>query len=293
MPNVQNLNIDLQTQADQLIDLSLEEDIGRGDVTCNSVIPEASVLSGAVVFREVGVLSGSWIAERVFKRVDESIAVTPLKVDGDEVGKGEKILKVSGPARGILTAERTALNFLQRLSGIATLTREYVLRVARTSCQILDTRKTTPGWRRLEKYAVRCGGGANHRMGLYDRIMVKDNHLALRNDLLGIDDWTSLVLEARKTYPDIPVEIEVDRTDQYARALSASPDWILLDNMSLEDITDCVKSRTGCTKLEASGGVNLDTVAAIAETGVDAISVGALTHSSLAIDIGLDFGPFA
>jgi nicotinate-nucleotide pyrophosphorylase (carboxylating) len=290
MQNAEKLNSHLRADADRLIALALEDDIGSGDVTCESLIPEEAHLSGSVVFRKRGILSGLWIAERVFKLLHEGIEITTLERDGDDVDQGEVVLTVSGPARAILTAERTALNFLQRLSGVATITHEFVQRVAHTQCHILDTRKTTPGWRRLEKYAVTCGGGTNHRMGLYDRVLVKDNHLALRRALLGEEDWTSMVKSARKVFPDIPVEIEVDTVVQYKSALKASPDWILLDNMSLDDLTECVQCHKGETQLEASGGVTLEAVTAMAETGVDAISVGALTHSVPALDISLDYG---
>src|SRR5262249_37933250 len=200
---------------------------------------------------------------------------------------------VSGSMRGILTAERTALNFLQHLSGIATLTRRYVDAVAGLSCQILDTRKTLPGWRLLAKYAVRCGGGQNHRMGLFDGILIKDNHLAaLASEANPI---AAAVTAARQQFPALPVEIEVDSLDQFDEALACRPDIILLDNMTLDDMREAVERRedmveeTDWVFLEASGGVTLDTVRGIAETGVDRISVGALTHSAPALDIALDY----
>jgi len=279
----------LIADTERLINLALVEDIGTGDATCMAVIPKEASLNGSIRFRQRGILSGLWIAERVFQQIDQRIEVNTLEQDGDDVGAGESVLNVSGPARGILTAERTVLNFLQRLSGVATHTHDFVQRVSHTQVHILDTRKTTPGWRRLEKYAVQCGGGTNHRMGLYDRVMVKDNHLALRNRLDQKEDWIALVNESRNAFPDIPVQIEVDTVAQYGEALKAQPDWILLDNMSLAELRNCVEKRAGETQLEASGGVTLETVTGIAETGVDAISVGSLTHSAVALDIGLDY----
>ena len=280
----------MRAEAKQLIDLTLTDDIGRGDVTCEAVIPEHAVLSGVFRLREPGVVCGTWIADLVMKAVDPSIDVRILLKDGSEAEAQADVLDVTGPARGVLTAERTALNFMQRLSGVATQTREFVRRVAHTDVRILDTRKTTPGFRHLEKYAVRCGGGYNHRMGLHDRIMVKDNHLAIRSALGEALDWKSLVSDSKRAFPGTPIEIEVDTVEQFRKAVLTEPDWILLDNMTLDDLRACVALNAGGCQLEASGGVSLDTVTSIAETSVDAISVGSITHSAPSLDIGLDYG---
>ena len=211
-----------------------------------------------------------------------------LASDGASVGPGQALLRVHGPARILLSAERVALNYLQRLSGIATLTSRYVDAVRGTKARILDTRKTAPGWRRLEKYAVTCGGGFNHRFGLYDQVLIKDNHLsALRQEKPNA--ITAAVQRARARYPALLVEVEADTLEQVAQAVEAGADRVLLDNMSLDQMRAAVNLVAGRAKLEASGGVSLHTVRAIAETGVDFISVGAITHSAPAVDIGLDF----
>jgi nicotinate-nucleotide pyrophosphorylase (carboxylating) len=221
--------------------------------------------------------------------VDPNLVFTPSVEDGAQVGRGTLLAVVAGPLRSILAAERTALNFLQRLSGIATLTRKFVAAAAGTRAKLLDTRKTTPGWRLLEKYAVRCGGGVNHRVGLYDGILIKDNHLA------GLGGDVRRAVEAARTHPGnegIPVEVEVDTLDQLEVALAVRADIVLLDNMSLDQLRTAVARRDAIAPdvlLEASGGVNLNTVQEIAATGVDRISVGALTHSAVALDIGLDY----
>jgi nicotinate-nucleotide pyrophosphorylase (carboxylating) len=211
--------------------------------------------------------------------------------DGDSIPPGSLLMNVRGPARAILSAERVALNFVQRLSGIATLTRKFVDAVAGTKAKIIDTRKTTPGWRQLEKYAVVCGGGTNHRFGLFDMVLIKDNHLAaLKNERPNA--IAAAVERARLVYPTLRVEVEADTLEQVRQALDARADIILLDNMSIEDLRAAVKMAKpveDTVKFEASGGVNLSTVRGIAETGVDFISVGAITHSARAVDIGLDF----
>jgi nicotinate-nucleotide pyrophosphorylase (carboxylating) len=273
-----------------LIDFALTEDLGdEGDVTSRSTIPEGLGGRAAFVARSDGVLVGIEAAERVCRRVDLKLEFGLVRTDGYRVGKGETFATVEGPVRSILMAERTALNFLQRLSGIATLTRQYVNAVAGLPVKILDTRKTTPGWRLLEKYAVRMGGGTNHRLGLYDMVLIKDNHLAaMRNDI------AAAVEQARSAYPKLPLEVEVDSLEQLDRALAARPDIVLLDNLPIDRMRDAVARRNAsapAVQLEASGGVNLDTVRAIAQTGVDRISVGALTHSAKALDIALDFLP--
>lgn len=287
-PPEKNVDDLLLRDADRLIRLALDEDIGTGDVTCQAVIPADARLSARIRVRERAVVSGLWIAERVFLEVDSNIAWSADCTDGDSVESDAVLAQVQGPARGILTAERTALNFLQRLCGIATETRRCVEAVANTSLQVLDTRKTTPGFRRLEKYAVRCGGGGNHRMGLYDRIMMKDNHLAMQGESDPSTDWPALIQACRSSHPGCPVEVEVDRISQFLEVIPMRPDWILLDNMSDEDLKACAEQCPPGVQLEASGGIFRERLPAIAATGVHAVSLGALTHSAPVIDIGLD-----
>ena len=273
----------------ELIRMALEEDIGEGDVTSAYFIPEDRMARAFLTVRREGVVSGVEIAKQVFSEVDPTLDVQVMVEDGSKVGEGAMLVKVEGKARSILTAERTALNFMQRLSGVATLTARYVDEVKHTRAEILDTRKTTPGYRVLEKQAVLDGGGTNHRMGLYDRAMVKDNHLAAEG---GLESLQAAIRLLKSEKPNVQVELEADRLDQVAEFLKLEGvDFILLDNMSLDDLRKAVAMRTENSKirLEASGGVNLDTVRDIAETGVDFISVGALTHSAPALDIGLDF----
>lgn len=275
----------------ELIKMALAEDIGEGDVTSAYFIPEERMARAFLTVRREGVVSGVAMAKQVFAEVDPTLDVQVMVEDGSRVGEGAMLMKVEGKARSILTAERTALNFMQRLSGVATLTARYVDEVKHTRAQILDTRKTTPGYRALEKQAVLDGGGTNHRMGLYDRAMVKDNHLAAEG---GLESLQAAIRLLKSEKPNVQVELEADRLDQVADFLEIEGvDFILLDNMSLEDMRKAVAMRDDNSKirLEASGGVNLDTVRDIAETGVDFISVGALTHSAPALDIGLDFVP--
>ncbi len=271
-----------------MIRAALAEDIGPGDVTTLATVPADAVSSAVMVAREPLVVCGLPLAEAVFKEVSAKLILAPTAKDGEHAGKGQELLAVQGPARGILTAERVALNFVQRLSGVATLTARFVAAVAGTGAQILDTRKTTPGWRLLEKYAVQCGGGVNHRLGLFDRILIKDNHLAaLRGEAPNAIE--AAVRRARAQFPKLTVEVEADTLEQAGQACQAGADVILLDNMSNEELRAAVRMIAGRAKTEASGGVNLATVRAIAETGVDFISVGALTHSAPAVDIALDF----
>ncbi len=275
----------------ELIKMALEEDIGEGDVTSAYFIPEDRMARAFLTVRRDGVVSGVSIAEKVFAEVDLTLDLQIMVEDGSRVSEGAMLMKVEGKARSILTAERTALNFMQRMSGVATLTARYVEEVKHTRAQILDTRKTTPGYRILEKQAVLDGGGTNHRMGLYDRAMVKDNHLAAEG---GLESLQAAIRLLKSEKPNVQVELEADRLDQVSEFLKLEGvDFILLDNMSLEDMRKAVAMRDDSSKvfLEASGGVNLDTVRDIAETGVDFISVGALTHSAPALDIGLDFVP--
>ena len=273
----------------ELIMMALEEDIGEGDVTSEYFIPEDRRAIAFVKVRKEGVVSGIQLAKDVFLEVDPNIDVHLMLVDGSKVGPGAMLMRVEGSARSILTAERTALNFLQRLSGVASMTARYVNLVKHTRAKILDTRKTTPGYRALEKKAVVDGGGTNHRMGLFDRAMVKDNHLAAEGGMATLQDAIRKVKEAK---PHVQVELEADRLDQVSQFLELEGvDYILLDNMGLDDLKEAVEMRgeNSRVRLEASGGVNLDTVVGIAETGVDFISVGALTHSAPSLDIGLDF----
>lgn len=271
-----------------LIDAALAEDIGAGDVTSEYFIPEDRLARGWIVAREAGILAGVEVAREVFRRVGASLKVTVVKQDGDRLQPGDRVMEINGSARGILTAERTALNFLQRLSGVASLTGKFVEAVAETGARILDTRKTTPGWRVLEKAAVVAGGGKNHRMGLFDRAMVKDNHLSA---LGGVTELQGAIFRLKEEKPEVELELEADTLDQVRLFLGLKGiDHILLDNMSLEELREAVSlRREGGPKLEASGGVNLGTVRGIAETGVDFISVGALTHSARALDLAMDF----
>jgi nicotinate-nucleotide pyrophosphorylase (carboxylating) len=274
-----------------IIDLALTEDIGDGDVTSHYLIPENRRAKAFVVVRRDGVVSGVEIAARVFCKVDPSLEVEILIPDGSRVSKGAILIRVEGGARSILTAERVALNFLQRLSGVATLTATYVEAIKGTSTRILDTRKTTPGYRLMEKQAVLHGGGKNHRMGLYDRAMVKDNHLVAEG---GAEAIQAAIHRLKADKPGVEVELEADEIAQLETFLKIDGvDHILLDNMSLAELREAVAARGErvTPMLEASGGVNLQTVRDIALTGVDFISVGALTHSAPALDMGMDFTP--
>jgi nicotinate-nucleotide pyrophosphorylase (carboxylating) len=278
----------------RLLRSALDEDLDTvGDLTSQAVIPPALGGRAALAARSPGVLAGLPAIRMVLAEVDVALRLEAYLDDGDALAAGAAIAQISGPMRSLLSAERTALNFLQRLCGVATLTRRYVDAVAGLPCRILDTRKTTPGWRLLEKYAVRCGGGTNHRMGLYDGVLIKDNHLAALGS--GPDRVAEAVRRARDCYGTrVPLEVEVDNLEQLDVALRAGPDVVLLDNMSLADLREAVRRRHDAAPgvlLEASGGVSLATVRDIAATGVDRTSVGALTHSAPALDIGLDYLP--
>jgi nicotinate-nucleotide pyrophosphorylase (carboxylating) len=267
---------------------ALAEDIGGGDVTTLATVPKALTFVTVLRAREPLVVAGLDFAKAAFHRLSWSVKTENLVHDGTHVARGENLLRVSGSARAILSAERVALNFVQHLSGIATLTAQFVAAVKGTRAQILDTRKTTPGWRRFEKYAVACGGGRNHRIGLFDMVLIKDNHLAaLRNEKPNA--VAAAIRQARKKFPKLNIEVEADTLEQVAQAADAGADIILLDNMTVEQMRQAVKIAKGHAKTEASGGVELGTVRAIAGSGVDFISVGALTHSARAVDIGLDF----
>jgi nicotinate-nucleotide pyrophosphorylase (carboxylating) len=267
---------------------ALAEDIGGGDVTTLATVPKTLAFKTVMRAREPLVVAGLDFAEAAFRRLSSSVKIEYLVHDGTHVARGDNLLRISGSARAILTAERVALNFVQHLSGIATLTAQFVEAVKHTRAQILDTRKTTPGWRRFEKYAVACGGGKNHRLGLFDMVLIKDNHLAaLLNEKPNA--VAAAIQLARKKFSKLKIEVEADTLEQVTRAADAGADIILLDNMTPEQMRQAVKIAKGRAKTEASGGVNLATVRAIAGSGVDFISVGALTHSARAVDIGLDF----
>ena len=267
---------------------ALAEDVGSGDVTTLATVPENMLACGSLVAREPLTLAGLAFAEAAFRELAPTVVLDPRLQDGQAATTGAVVLQVGGPARALLTAERVALNFVQRLSGVATLTAQFVSAVRGTSAQILDSRKTTPGWRRFEKYAVRCGGGRNHRLGLFDLVLIKDNHLVALRDAKP-NSIAAAVTRARESYGDLQVEVETDTLEQVQQAVDAGADIILLDNMSPDQLKDAVRLVRGRAHTEASGGINLTTVRAIAETGVDYISVGALTHSARAVDIGLDF----
>jgi nicotinate-nucleotide pyrophosphorylase (carboxylating) len=275
----------------RLVELALQEDVGAGDLTSQAVIPEALAGRAVVVARAPGVVAGLPAAALVFATLDPRVTFEPLLRDGDSVQPGSRLAQVSGPMRSVLSGERAALNFLQHLSGIATQTRRYVDAIAGLKCRVLDTRKTLPGWRLLEKYAVRCGGGHNHRVGLFDGVLIKDNHLSALGH--GRKEIRAAVEAARKLHgAAVPVEIEVESLAELDEALRCLPDIVLLDNMPPEQMREAVRRRDAVAPkvlLEASGGVNVTTVRAIAETGVDRVSVGALTHSSPALDIALDY----
>jgi nicotinate-nucleotide pyrophosphorylase (carboxylating) len=278
----------MNSTAAQIVRAALREDVGRGDATTQALVPAAARTRAAIVARHACVVCGAAVAREVFRQVDSRIRCTVKVRDGAGAKPGDTLIVLEGPARGILTAERVALNFMQRMTGIATLTREFVLRAAPHGAAILDTRKTTPGLRALEKYAVKCGGGANHRFGLFDRVLIKDNHRALWAGS-GRKSLANAVRAARARHPRLVVEIEVESEAELRDALEARPDWILLDNMTPARLRRCVKLNAGRAKLEASGGVTLATIARIAATGVDAVSVGALTHSAPAADLSLEF----
>jgi len=267
---------------------ALAEDVGSGDVTSLATIPASAKFSVVMRAREPMVVAGIAFAETAFRLLSHGVQIKRLARDGEQLKAGTTILRVTGSARAILSAERVALNFVQRLSGVATLTSHYVNEVRSTDTKILDTRKTTPGWRRFEKYAVACGGGRNHRVGLFDMVLIKDNHLAALRDAKP-NAVAAAVMRARKKFPKLKVEVEADTLAQIKQAAEARADIILLDNMSLSELRQAVKLVGTRAKTEASGGVNLKTVRAIAKTGVDFISVGAITHSARAVDVGLDF----
>jgi len=279
-----------EEQIAAIIDLSLAEDLGHGDVTSEILVPPELEGQATISAKESGIVAGVEIAGKVFQRVDPSISFNVLSKDGTAVKDGDKIAEVSGKVISILKAERTALNFLQRLSGIASLTAKYTAETHGLETYIADTRKTTPGLRVLEKHAVHMGGGRNHRLHLSDGILIKDNHLAaLRAIGMSLKD---IVARAKKKAPrGLKVEVEVDSVQEAMEAAEAGADIIMLDNMRPNDMRQVVKSLKGKIKIEASGGINLSNVRQAAMTGVDYISIGALTHSPKAMDISLEFDP--
>ena len=267
---------------EKLIRLALEEDIGPGDITTDALIDKDRVARGMIFAKESLVLAGLQVVQEVFITLDPAMSFDTTFQDGDQVESGDEILTVRGKLRALLTGERTALNFLQRLSGIATLTRQYVSQVAGSSVQLTDTRKTLPGWRRLEKYAVKIGGAHNHRFGLYDGILIKDNHIVACG---GISE---AIARVRSNQPHLlRIEVEVSDLNQVKEALENGVDVIMLDNMGTDEIREAVRLVDGKALVEISGGITLETLAEVANTGVDIISIGALTHSARAVDISM------
>jgi len=282
---------------EKLIELALREDLGKGDVTSEALIDENLKGKGIIKALEDGVLAGIEIARLVFKRIDPEIVFKPLVKDGEKIRNKSKVAEIEGKVKSILAGERTALNFLQRLSGIATFTSKFVQEVKGTKTKILDTRKTTPGFRALEKYAVKMGRGENHRMGLYDRILIKDNHIracggvgtAIRKVKKSLKNETFV---SRFDLKNLKVEVEAKNIKEVKEAIQSEADWIMLDNMSSSQIKEgvrMIRSNRRKMKIEVSGRVNLNNVKKIARLGVDYISVGALTHSAKALDLSLEF----
>ncbi|MEO0083281.1 MAG: carboxylating nicotinate-nucleotide diphosphorylase [candidate division WOR-3 bacterium] len=266
-----------------IIKKALAEDVGRGDITTKLIVSKDSFSEAQIVAKQAGILAGSKIVQEVFKMLSPKIKIRFNLKEGEKFQSGDIIAELEGPTRAILTGERTALNFLCRLSGIATLTRRFVEKIAGTNAIILDTRKTTPNLRILEKYAVRIGGGQNHRFGLFDMILIKDNHIVAAGSLINATKTAQLKNKAR-----LPIEVECKNISEVKQALSLNVPWIMLDNMNLKQIKQAVRLCQGKSKLEVSGGVNLKNVQKIAETGVNYISVGAITHSAPHIDISLE-----
>lgn len=279
--------------ADALIALALSEDLGaNGDRTCHALIDSQETGAVQIASRSAGVLAGLPVVRQVFAQLDNHVALDAELSDGARLQPGTCVATLTGPLRSLLIGERTALNFLSHLSGVATLTAEYVQRLAGTECRLLDTRKTLPGYRLLQKYAVRCGGGTNHRLGLHDGILIKDNHLAACRGGSGPSSVADAIRRVRAADGQTALEVEVDSLDQLHEALDALPDIVLLDNMSLESLTAAVAARNQRApqvQLEASGGITLDTIASVAGTGVERISVGGITHSAPALDLGFDW----
>jgi len=284
--NVQDVMSD--PAAVRAVAAALAEDVGVGDATTLALVDPGVIATGVILTRETCRVAGAAVGRAVLLAVDPSLAVEIVAPDGSEAREGGTILTIHGKAASILTAERTALNFMQRMCGIATLTRRFVDAVSGFGTLILDTRKTTPNLRLFEKYAVLCGGGANHRFGLYDRVLIKDNHRRLW--LGGDPDRLDLAVDAaRRAFPKLAVEVEVESLAECASALRARPEWIMLDNMDCEMMRACVALCRGVSKTEASGGITLDRAREVAATGVDAISLGCLTHSVKSVDLSLEW----
>ena len=276
------MEIFITSQIDQVIKVALEEDLGPGDLTTLSTVPANLQGKGAFRAKRESIVAGLMVLERVFALLDPHVQVSRLVGDGESVKAGTTVAEASGPVRALLMGERTALNFLQRLSGTATLTRRYVDAVRGFSCKVIDTRKTTPGLRTLEKYAVRLGGGTNHRLGLYDAALVKDNHIVAAGSI------AKAVEAVRRQAPFMaPIEVECASLLQVQEALDVNVEWIMLDNMNVDEMVQAVKLIAKRARVEASGGITLDSVRAVAATGVDFISVGALTHSAPAEDFNM------
>ncbi|QDG79038.1 carboxylating nicotinate-nucleotide diphosphorylase [Labrenzia sp. PHM005] len=282
MPN--NLPVLPRLMVDDAVKAALLEDWGRaGDITSQATIPATGTAKAVIAARRPGVLAGIALAESAFRQTDGDLSVEVVKQDGDRLEPGDVVARIEGPARALLSAERVALNFLGHLSGIASATAQFADQIAHTKASIVCTRKTTPGLRAFEKYAVKCGGGSNHRFGLDDAILIKDNHIAVAGGVVE-------AVEAAKTYAGhlVKIEVEVDTLDQLKQALGATPDVVMLDNMAPDMLSDAVAIAGGKALLEASGGIELDTVKAVAEAGVDLISSGWITHSAPVLDLGLD-----
>ena len=279
------MNSGLPHEIVESIQRALEEDIQSGDVTTDSIVPADATLRGQIVAKQPGIVAGLTVAKAVFAELDDRVVVDPAVADGSAVVKGMVLAELSGPARALLTGERTALNFLGRMSGIATLTRNFVDAVAGTKAKILDTRKTAPGLRAADKLAVKIGGGTNHRVGLFDMILIKDNHIDFSGSI------TAAVERARSNGKGVEIEVEARTLQDVRECLNLGVKRILLDNMSLTTMREAVELNQGKAKLEASGNVNLNNVAEVAATGVDSISVGALTHSVRVLDVSLEWVP--
>jgi len=276
---MEETGLDIQ-ELEYIIDHAFREDIGEGDITTNNLVPETTSAKASMTAKADGVIAGLPIAEMVFKKLDPNFSWNPKFKDGDAIKKGDLIVEMEGTFRAILTGERLALNLMQRMSGIASETSKYVAEVSGTKVQILDTRKTVPGLRSLDKYAVKAGGGTNHRIGLYDLVMIKDNHIKLAGGI------TPAVKQIRKAVPSsMRVEVETTNLNEVKEAISAGADIIMLDNMSNEMMTEAVSIINGKAVSEASGNMNLSRLKGVAATGVDCISIGALTHSVIALDI--------
>ncbi len=275
--------MELTTNAlDAIVALALREDLGDGDVTSEATIPADRRCNAVVLAKTPGIVAGVDVAQAVFRAVDPDLHVEVLVADGTPVAAPFDLMTIEGPARSVLAAERTVLNLLGRMCGVATLTGAYVAAVAGTGARILDTRKTMPGMRALDKYAVACGGGVNHRMGLYDAFLIKDNHVRVAGGV------TQAVALARAAHPDLPITVEVENLDQLREAVSSAAERIMLDNMPTDVMHKAVAIVAGRAEVEASGGITLDTIRDVALTGVDVISVGAITHSAKWLDVSLE-----